>query len=66
MTAVSGAALTAIFFLPKESDRCRLSANFRVFGLKLALYGSQDVFRTVFVVLVFLLKTLRVPGRKPG
>ena len=34
MTAVSGAALTAIFFFPKENDMGRLSAKFRVFAYK--------------------------------
>ena len=30
MTAVSGAVLMAIFFFPKESDMCRLSAKWLV------------------------------------
>ena len=43
MTAVSGAALTAIFFFPKESDMCRLSAKFRVLAQKFSSLWSRTL-----------------------
>ena len=43
MIAVSGAALTAIFFFPKESDMCRLSAKFCVFAQKLSSLWSRTL-----------------------
>ena len=62
MTAVSGAALTAIFIFPKESDMCRLSAKFRVFASKYIFYGSQDVLRTDIGVQSFCERLYEFPG----